>query len=108
MQLIPDRLVGDDVRGRRFAASQPWHNFARRLTAPSALAQDVIDNIRGAVMICYPMGLPEWDLVRMLLEDREDDIPAQVGGAHDAIPIMIAHDDYLTLTLYCKLYWHIV
>ncbi len=29
-------------------------------------------------MICYPMGLPEWDLVRMLLEDREADIGAQV------------------------------
>jgi hypothetical protein len=40
--------------------------------------QEVVDNIRGAVMICYPMGLPEWDLVRVLLEDREADITAQV------------------------------
>lgn len=23
-------------------------------------------------MICYPMGLPEWDFVRMALEDREE------------------------------------
>ncbi len=33
---------------------------------------EAIDNIRGAVMICYPMGLPEWDLVRGSLEDNED------------------------------------
>ena len=31
-----------------------------------------VDEIRGAVMICYPMGLPEWDNVRLALEDTED------------------------------------
>lgn len=33
---------------------------------------EAIDNIRGAVMICYPMGLPEWDFVRQALEATED------------------------------------
>ena len=33
---------------------------------------DAIDVVRGAVMICYPMGLPEWDLVRLCLEANED------------------------------------
>lgn len=28
--------------------------------------------MRGAVMICYPMGLPEWDPVRLGLEGSED------------------------------------
>jgi hypothetical protein len=40
--------------------------------------KEAVDNIRGAVMICYPMGLPEWDLIRMLLEDREGDACSQV------------------------------
>lgn len=31
-----------------------------------------IDLIRGAVMICFPMGLPEWDNVRAAIEDKED------------------------------------
>ena len=32
---------------------------------------EAINNIRGAVMICYPMGLPDYDDVRQILEDRE-------------------------------------
>ena len=32
---------------------------------------EAINNIRGAVMICYPMGLPDYDNVRQILEDRE-------------------------------------
>jgi hypothetical protein len=38
----------------------------------AAALQSAIDNIRGAVMICYPQGLPEWDFVRQCLEERED------------------------------------
>jgi hypothetical protein len=38
----------------------------------AAALQSAIDNIRGAVMICYPQGLPEWDMVRQCLEERED------------------------------------
>ena len=36
------------------------------------MLSEAIDNIRGAVMICYPMGLPEWDLIRENLESKED------------------------------------
>jgi len=31
-------------------------------------------------MICYPMGLPEWDFVRQCLEGREDQSSADFGG----------------------------
>jgi len=31
-----------------------------------------VDLIRGATMICFPMGLPEWDHVRLALEDNEE------------------------------------
>ena len=36
------------------------------------MLEEKVDHIRGAVMICYPMGLPEYDFVRMALENRED------------------------------------
>jgi len=29
---------------------------------------DKIANVRGAVMMSYPMGLPEWDVVKMSLD----------------------------------------
>ena len=44
------------------------------------MLKDAIDNIRGAVMICYPMGLPEWDLIRENLEDKEDLSGTSVRG----------------------------
>jgi hypothetical protein len=40
------------------------------LAAP--MLREAIDRVRGAVMICYPMGLPEYDFIREALEDRED------------------------------------
>lgn len=42
----------------------------KRATTASAL-EEAINNIRGAVMIVYPMGLPDYDHVRQILEDRE-------------------------------------
>ncbi len=44
----------------------------RKVALTRKLLRDAVDNVRGAVMICYPMGLPDWDMVRMLLEDREE------------------------------------
>jgi hypothetical protein len=34
--------------------------------------EEAINNVRGAVMIVYPMGLPDYDHVRQILEERED------------------------------------
>jgi len=33
---------------------------------------EAMDNVRGAVMINFPMGLPEWDNVRLAIEDTEE------------------------------------
>ena len=41
------------------------------------MLSDAISNVRGAVMICYPMGLPDYDIVRQILEERE------VGDLYD-------------------------
>jgi hypothetical protein len=34
--------------------------------------QEKVDNIRGAVAMAYPMGLPEWDPVRLMIADELD------------------------------------
>ena len=40
--------------------------------AKAAQKKEAIDKVRGAVMICYPMGLPDWDVVRQCLEGNEE------------------------------------
>ena len=36
------------------------------------MIQDALDQLRGAVMIVYPMGLPPHDPIRLEFEDKED------------------------------------
>lgn len=36
------------------------------------MVKDALDQLRGAVMIVYPMGLPPYDPIRMEFEDKED------------------------------------
>lgn len=44
----------------------------RKQTISAKPLEDSINNIRGAVMIVYPMGLPDYDHVRQILEEREE------------------------------------
>ncbi|KAK3263720.1 hypothetical protein CYMTET_27494 [Cymbomonas tetramitiformis] len=52
------------------AAHKSWVEKKKPLKQQELLEQ--IDLIRGAVMICFPMGLPEWDHVREAIEDNEE------------------------------------
>jgi hypothetical protein len=52
--------------------------FASGAALTAAALRERIDNMRGAVAMAYPMGLPDNDTVRMLLEDAADD-----GFLHD-------------------------
>lgn len=36
------------------------------------MVKEALDQLRGAVMMVYPMGLPPHDPIRMELEDQED------------------------------------
>lgn len=47
-------------------------NVLRKVAMSKTVLLDAIREVKGAVMICYPMGLPEWDLVRQCLDDTED------------------------------------
>lgn len=44
---------------------------ARKLSINLPILQEKLDNIRGAVTMAYPMGLPEWDTVRLTIEGNE-------------------------------------
>lgn len=46
--------------------------MAKKVCLTAAMLREAIDRVRGAVMMCYPMGLPEYDFIREALEDRED------------------------------------
>ena len=42
--------------------------LAKRIPITLEKLQEKMDNIRGAVTMAYPMGLPEWDVVRQTIE----------------------------------------
>eukprot|EP00055_Hartaetosiga_balthica_P017081 m.111924 g.111924 ORF g.111924 m.111924 type:complete len:288 (-) comp9243_c2_seq6:4407-5270(-) len=44
----------------------------RNVKLTMELLHDVIEKLRGAVMIVYPMGLPPYDEVQIILDDDED------------------------------------
>lgn len=54
-----------------------WHachkgQVAKNVKLTRAMLEKHIDEVRGAVMMAFPQGLPEWDPVREALEDTED------------------------------------
>jgi len=44
------------------------NNVDRKIAITRAVLQEKLDNIRGAVMMAYPMSLPEYDTVRLTIE----------------------------------------
>nr|KAF6473597.1 cilia and flagella associated protein 298 [Rousettus aegyptiacus] len=50
------------------------------------MVKDALDQLRGAVMIVYPMGLPPYDPIRMEFENKED-----LSGTQEGRPPGSAH-----------------
>ena len=46
-------------------------NVTRKLAVSTAMLTEKLDNMRGAVMMAYPMGLPDFDTVRLTIEGTE-------------------------------------
>ena len=46
----------------------------RRIALKSSVILDKIANVRGAVIMAYPMGLPEYDLVKISLDSENLDV----------------------------------
>ncbi|CAN0055503.1 unnamed protein product [Heterosigma akashiwo] len=51
----------------------------RRVATTQAALDEKLANCRGAVTMAYPMGLPEWDTVRLLLEGVQGLEGSQAG-----------------------------
>lgn len=47
------------------------NNVKRKISITLAGLQERLDNIRGVTMMAFPMGLPEWDTVRLTIESAE-------------------------------------
>lgn len=45
-----------------------------RIALNKSILQDKIANVRGAVVMAYPMGLPEYDLVKISLDSENLDV----------------------------------
>lgn len=50
------------------------------------MVKDALEQLRGAVMIVYPMGLPPHDPIRMEFEDKED-----LSGTHVCINVFLLY-----------------
>merc|ERR1711991_751096 len=44
---------------------------AKKIPMTREKLQEKLDNIRGAVTMAYPMGLPDWDIVKMTIDGIE-------------------------------------
>lgn len=64
------------------------------------VVKDVLDQMKGAVMIVYPMGLPPHDPVRQELENTEDLSGTQVRLKVTGKNIIIFVEIYMLCTLY--------
>ena len=42
-------------------------NVLAKNTITANMLKDAINLIRGAIMICYPQGLPKWDVVQQAI-----------------------------------------
>jgi hypothetical protein len=68
-------------------ARRTWQDqVANMVPLTKQLLTDAVDVVRGAVMMCYPMGLPEWDLVRLCLEDKEGTSVSATPAVHTMLP----------------------
>ncbi|XP_059741394.1 cilia- and flagella-associated protein 298 isoform X2 [Bos indicus] len=64
------------------------------------MVNDALDQLRGAVMIVYPMGLPPYDPIRMEFENKEDLSGTQRGQGAPAREPIISSEEQKQLMLY--------
>lgn len=62
-------VLNRTVEDAKALVSQRMVDMKKPIT--STALESAMSNIRGAVMIVYPMGLPDYDDVRQILEERE-------------------------------------
>ena len=58
-----------------------------KVPATSKSLTDALDAIRGGTMIAYPMGLPDYDLVRQILEDSSEDSSESASESAETLSV---------------------
>ncbi|XP_023597067.1 cilia- and flagella-associated protein 298 [Trichechus manatus latirostris] len=61
------------------APSEKLKQVGANVCVTMEMVKDALDQLRGAVMIVYPMGLPPHDPIRMELENKEDLAGTQIS-----------------------------
>jgi len=56
--------------------------FENKVVLTKDMIQDNIDKVRGALMIVWPMGLPDWEPAKLIVEDDED-----LTGTQDSLDV---------------------
>nr|KAF6477287.1 cilia and flagella associated protein 298 [Molossus molossus] len=64
------------------------------------MVKDALDQLRGAVMIVYPMGLPPYDPIRMEFENKEDLSGTQRGQGAPAREPVLSSEEHRQLMLH--------
>jgi hypothetical protein len=69
-----DKTVGETLLKCATTAEVSVSNelAKRRMATDMEKIQECIQNIKGAVMMAYPMGLPDWDPVSCAIDDEEN------------------------------------
>ena len=70
----PEQSAADTLRRTLRDAWQACHkdNVSKKVKLTCQLLEDHIDEVRGAVVMAFPQGLPEWDPVRQAIENTEE------------------------------------
>lgn len=82
----PAEELADVIRRTVADAEEAIHKrqFENKVEFTEEMLQDHVDKIRGALMIAYPMGLPDWEPARQDTEGTEDlEGTAEGADIHD-------------------------
>merc|ERR1711959_673979 len=71
-------------------ASVSKQQFENKVVLTKEMIQENIDKVRGALMIVWPMGLPDWEPAKLIVEDDED-----LTGTQDSLDVHDADSSIL-------------
>jgi len=80
----PSEQMADVIRRTvaELTASISKEQFEHKVVFSQEMLQENFDKVRGALMIVYPMSLPDWEPARLITEEDED-----LTGTQDSLDV---------------------
>jgi len=80
----PQEQMADVVRRTvaELEACVSKQQFENKVVLNKEMIQDNFDKVRGALMIVWPMGLPDWEPAKLIVEEDED-----LSGTQDSLDV---------------------